>query len=212
MEEQLSLFDFESTHTDDGFICGCDEAGRGPLAGPVTVAAVILPDGFDVSILNDSKKMSERKREESAIVIKEKAIAYSVVFIDEKTIDKINILRATLCGMKRCYEEIRKDHEISAYYVDGNRKPDIKDGTYVEAVVKGDAKIPQIMAASILAKTERDHYMREMDEMYPAYGFAANKGYGTKRHYDALAQYGPCPIHRKTFLPVENMPSSLNLL
>ena len=203
MEEQLSLFDFDASDLKNGWICGCDEAGRGPLAGPVTVAAVILPPDFNTSILNDSKKMSEKKREEAALVIKEKAVAYSVVFIDEKTIDKINILRATMQGMKQCYEEIRKDHEIAAYYVDGNRKPDISDGTYVEAVVKGDGKIPQIMAASILAKTERDHYMKKMDELYPAYGFAANKGYGTKSHYEALAKYGPCPIHRKTFLPKE---------
>ena len=151
MEEQLSLFDFDASDLKNGWICGCDEAGRGPLAGPVTVAAVILPPDFDTSILNDSKKMSEKKREEAALVIKEKAVAYSVVFIDEKTIDKINILRATMQGMKQCYEEIRKDHEFAAYYVDGNRKPDISDGTYVEAVVKGDGKIPQIIQSVISA-------------------------------------------------------------
>lgn len=195
MEEQLSLFDFHC----DGLVCGCDEAGRGPLAGPVAAAACILPQDFDFSILNDSKKLSEKQRLEAEAVIRKKAAAFSIVFISAQEIDEINILQATMKAMKLCYEEIRAKEKISVFYVDGNRKPDIRD-TEVEAVIRGDGKIPSIMAASILAKTARDRLMLELDRLYPQYGFARNKGYGTKEHYAALQKYGPCPEHRRTFL------------
>ena len=195
MEEQLSLFDFHC----DGLVCGCDEAGRGPLAGPVAAAACILPQDFDFSILNDSKKLSEKQRLEAEAVIRKKAAAFSIVFINAQEIDEINILQATMKAMKLCYEEIRAKEKISVFYVDGNRKPDIRD-TEVEAVIRGDGKIPSIMAASILAKTARDRLMLELDRLYPQYGFARNKGYGTKEHYAALQKYGPCPEHRRTFL------------
>ena len=195
MEEQLSLFDFHY----DGLVCGCDEAGRGPLAGPVAAAACILPPDFDFSILNDSKKLSEKQRLEAEAVIRKKAAAFSIVFISAQEIDEINILQATMKAMKLCYEEIRAKEKISVFYVDGNRKPDIRD-TEVEAVISGDGKIPSIMAASILAKTARDRLMLELDRLYPQYGFARNKGYGTKEHYAALQKYGPCPEHRRTFL------------
>lgn len=194
-EEQLSLFDF----TRPGATAGCDEAGRGPLAGPVVVAAVILPPDFNVSILNDSKKLSPKQREEAALEIKRKATAWTSVFIDPEEIDRVNILNATLEGMKRCYWYLADKYQISRYLVDGNRAPAI-EGADVEAIVKGDAKVPQIMAASIIAKTERDHYMTEMAKTYPLYGFEMHKGYGTRMHYEALEKYGPTPIHRRTFL------------
>lgn len=195
MEEQLNLFDFSHP----GYICGCDEAGRGPLAGPVCAASCILPDDFDTSILNDSKKLSEKKRAELEIQIKEKALCWSTVFIFQDEIDEINILNATMKAMKLSYLRISRQFPVSRFLVDGNRKPPVAD-TEVEAIVKGDAKIPQIMAASILAKTERDRYMINMDRLYPEYGFAIHKGYGTRRHYEAIKEYGPTPLHRLSFL------------
>lgn len=195
MEEQLTLFDF-SHH---GYICGCDEAGRGPLAGPVCAASCILPDDFDTSILDDSKKLTEKKRAELEILIKEKALCWSTVLIFQDEIDEINILNATMKAMKLSYQRISRQLPVSRFLVDGNRKPPVTD-TEVEAIVKGDAKIPQIMAASILAKTERDRYMINMDRLYPEYGFAIHKGYGTRRHYEAIKEYGPTPLHRLSFL------------
>lgn len=194
-EEQLSLFDFSLP----GLVCGCDEAGRGPLAGPVVVAACILPEDFDTSLLNDSKKLSEKRRFELEPLIRQEAVDFSIVFIDQYEIDRINILRATLDGMRRCYEDISSRHMISTYYVDGNRTPLIENANVV-TVVGGDAKIAQIMAASILAKTARDRYMVQEAEKYPLYGFEKHKGYGTKVHYEAIKKYGPCPLHRLTFL------------
>ena len=198
MEEQLTLFDF----TRAGLVCGCDEAGRGPLAGPVCIAACILPDDFDTSLLDDSKKLSEKRRLALEPMIKANAIDWSIVFIDQDEIDSINILVATMKGMAMCYEEIASRHPISTFFVDGNRTPQIpsdRDANVV-AVVKGDSKIPQVMAASILAKTARDRYMTEMDSRYPQYGFAIHKGYGTRAHIEAIRRFGPCPLHRMTFL------------
>ena len=194
-EEQLSLFDFSLP----GLVCGCDESGRGPLAGPVVVAACILPEDFDTSLLNDSKKLSEKRRFELEPLIRQEAVDFSIVFIDQYEIDRVNILRATLDGMRRCYEDISSRHMISTYYVDGNRTPPIENANVV-TVVGGDAKIAQIMAASILAKTARDRYMVQEAEKYPLYGFEKHKGYGTKAHYEAIKKYGPCPLHRLTFL------------
>ena len=198
MEEQPTLFDF----TRPGFVCGCDEAGRGPLAGPVCAAACILPQDFDTSVLDDSKKLSEKRRFELEPFIRENAVDWSIVFIDQEEIDSINILAATMKAMAMCYEEIATRHPISTFYVDGNRTPAIpsdRDANVV-AVVKGDSKIPEIMAASILAKTARDRFMIEMDTLYPQYGFAVHKGYGTRAHMQALEEFGPCPLHRRTFL------------
>lgn len=198
MEEQPTLFDFSRP----GFVCGCDEAGRGPLAGPVCAAACILPQDFDTSVLADSKKLSEKRRFELEPFIRENAVDWSIVFIDQDEIDSINILAATMKAMAMCYEEIATRHPISTFYVDGNRTPAIpsdRDANVV-AVVKGDSKIPEIMAASILAKTARDRFMIEMDALYPQYGFAVHKGYGTRAHIQALEEFGPCPLHRRTFL------------
>lgn len=176
-------------------ICGVDEAGRGPLAGAVTVAAVILPPDFPIAYLNDSKKLSADKREKAAQLIKEKALDYSVVFIDEKKIDELNILQATLLGMKTACENLRLKPD--RVLVDGNRIPKIDFPC--EAIIKGDSLIPEIMAASILAKTERDRYMQEMALRYPQWQFEKHKGYGTKLHLELCQRYGLSPIHRKSF-------------
>ena len=183
---------------DEKVVCGTDEAGRGPLAGPVVAAAVILPHDFPVEILNDSKKMSEKERVKVEAIIKEKATAWAVSAIRHKIIDKINILNSSLLGMKRSYEKIRDDgYKITILLCDGNKTPDVD--CPVEAIVKGDAKVPEIMAASILAKNHRDRLMDRADKKWPQYGFAHHKGYPTKEHYEALKKYGPCPIHRLSF-------------
>ena len=179
-------------------VCGTDEAGRGPLAGPVVAASVILPPDFPIEILNDSKKMSEKDRVEAEIIIKEKATAWAVSAISHKTIDKINILNSSLLGMKKSYEKIRdRGYNVTILLCDGNKTPDVD--CPVEAIVKGDSKIPEIMAASILAKNHRDRLMDIADKKWPEYGFAHHKGYPTKEHYKALNIYGPCPIHRLSF-------------
>ncbi len=179
-------------------VCGIDEAGRGPLAGPVYAAAVILPTGLEIDGLNDSKKLSEKKREMLFDIICEKAIAYSVGIATEKEIDEINILNATFLAMKRAVEglEIKPDYTL----VDGNRYPNINSDIKEEVVVKGDAKSMSIAAASILAKVSRDRFMLEMTQKYPEYCFEKHKGYGTKLHYEKLAEFGPSPIHRMSFL------------
>lgn len=179
-------------------VCGIDEAGRGPLAGPVYAAAVILPTGLEIDGLNDSKKLSEKKREMLFDIICEKAIAYSVGIATEKEIDEINILNATFLAMKRAVEglEIKPDYAL----VDGNRYPNINSDIKEEVVVKGDAKSMSIAAASILAKVSRDRFMLEMTQKYPEYCFEKHKGYGTKLHYEKLAEFGPSPIHRMSFL------------
>ena len=177
-------------------ICGIDEAGRGPLAGPVFAAAVILPEGLEDLGINDSKKLSEKKRDLLFEQIKEKAVAWSVASASEREIDEINILNATFLAMKRAVEGLSLRPEIAL--VDGNRKP----GTGIEelTLVKGDAKSISIAAASILAKVSRDRYLLELDRQYPQYQFAKHKGYPTKLHYEMIKAHGVSPVHRRSFL------------
>lgn len=191
-------YEFENQYHSEGYnvICGVDEAGRGPLAGPVYAAAVILPDGLENLGINDSKKMSEKKREQLFDIVVENAIAYGVGFSTEKEIDEINILNATFLAMKRAVEAMGVKPDL--VLVDGNRKP----GTGYEelTIVKGDAKSISIAAASILAKVSRDRYMRQLSEKYPEYEFDRHKGYGTKLHYEKIEKYGILPDHRRSFL------------
>jgi len=191
------MLEYEKKLWDAGyeFVAGVDEAGRGPLAGPVYAAAVIFPKGLVIDGVNDSKKLTEKKREQLYDVIKENAIAYSIVSVDEKEIDEINILNAAMKAFKMALDELSQKADFAL--LDGNRAPQM-DIPY-EAVVKGDAKVQAIAAASILAKVERDRYITEMDKIYPQYGFAKHKGYPTKDHKEAVAMYGPSPIHRLTF-------------
>ena len=177
-------------------ICGVDEAGRGPLAGPVCAAAVILPEHLQIPGLNDSKKLTDKKRRELFPVIQEQAVAYGIGLASEQEIDEINILQATFLAMRRALEQLTVRPEIAL--IDGNRETDF--GLPVKTVVKGDSISANIAAASILAKVTRDNIMMELAQKYPEYGFEIHKGYGTKAHYEALRTYGPCPIHRKTFL------------
>ncbi|MBE6827597.1 MAG: ribonuclease HII [Ruminococcaceae bacterium] len=191
-------YSIENEYADNGYktICGIDEAGRGPLAGPVCAAAVIMPSGCEIEGLNDSKKLTEKKREALFDVIREKALAYSVAFADEKEIDEINILNATFLAMKRAVEGLEITPDL--LLVDGNQKP--KTGIDEVTVVKGDAKSVSIAAASVLAKVSRDRLMLEYAKKYPEYEFEKHKGYGTKLHYEKIAEYGISEIHRKTFL------------
>ncbi len=177
-------------------ICGIDEAGRGPLAGPVYAAAVILPPDCVIDGLNDSKKLTEKKREKLFDEIKEKALAYGIASADEKEIDEINILNATFLAMKRAVDSLSVKPDLAL--VDGNQKP--HTGIEEVTVVKGDAKSMSIAAASVLAKVSRDRFMLETAKKYPQYEFERHKGYGTKLHYEKIAQYGVCEIHRRTFL------------
>ena len=178
------------------FICGVDEAGRGPLAGPVCAAAVILPPHLEISGLNDSKKLTDKRRRELYPLIKEKALAYGIAFATHEEIDGINILQATYLAMERALGQLSVKPDIAL--IDGNRAKDF--GLPVQTVVKGDSLSANIAAASVLAKVTRDDVMLEIASTYPQYGFEVHKGYGTKAHYEALTQYGPCPIHRMTFL------------
>ena len=191
-------YSIENEYREKGFniICGVDEAGRGPLAGPVYAAAVILPSDCVIEGLNDSKKLTEKKREALFDEIKEKALAYGIASADEKEIDEINILNATFLAMKRAIASLSVKPDLAL--IDGNQKPhtDIEEVT----VIKGDAKSMSIAAASVLAKVSRDRFMLEMAEKYPQYEFARHKGYGTKLHYEKITQYGVCDIHRRTFL------------
>lgn len=193
------LWNFEHELIEQGYelICGVDEAGRGPLAGPVCAAAVILPTDLEIEGLNDSKKLTEKKRDALYDIIIEKALAYGIAMVSEKVIDEINILQATFLAMKGAVEamELTPDYVL----IDGNREPDLGQ-LPVKTIVKGDSRSANIAAASILAKVTRDRYMMEMDREYPQYGFAVHKGYGTKKHYEALTQHGHCPIHRLSFL------------
>lgn len=177
-------------------VCGIDEAGRGPLAGPVCAAAVLLPEGLVIDGLNDSKKLSEKKRELLFPVIEENALAFGIGFADEKEIDEINILQATFLAMRRAFDAMQR--RCDYVLVDGNRMPPMP--VPGETVVKGDAKSPSIAAASILAKVSRDRVMLEYAKQYPEYQFEKHKGYGTKAHVEALHAFGPSPIHRRTFL------------
>ena len=190
---------YEAAAREKGYtaICGVDEAGRGPLMGPVCAAAVILPEGVELEGVNDSKKLSEKKREALFEVIKEKALAYSVAYASVEEIEEVNILNATYLAMNRAIEGLK----LSADYalIDGNRVPkDIKIDC--ETVVKGDAKSLSIAAASILAKVSRDRLVLEYDKELPEYGFAAHKGYGTAAHIEAIKKYGPSKYHRPSFL------------
>lgn len=191
-------WEFEEKAWQNGYsaVCGVDEAGRGPLAGPVCAAAVILPAGIVIEGLNDSKKLSEKKREALFDIITENAVSWSVSLVDEKTIDEINILQATYRAMRQAVEGL--PHPADFAYIDGNRMEEL-DLPY-ECVVSGDARIPSVAAASIVAKVTRDRLMRDFAVRYPVYGFERHKGYGSRAHHEALLQYGPCPIHRRTFL------------
>lgn len=177
-------------------LCGVDEAGRGPLAGPVCAAAVILPAGLEIPGLNDSKKLSEKQREALFEPIKAAAKAYGIAFATVDEIENLNILNATFLAMNRAISQLSPQPELAL--IDGNRNTGITVPS--RCVVKGDSRCADIAAASVLAKVSRDRYMLEMAEKYPEYGFERHKGYGTKLHYEAIRQYGPCPIHRLSFL------------
>lgn len=176
--------------------CGVDEAGRGPLAGAVYAAAVILPEGLEIPGLNDSKKLSEAKREALAPIIKEQAAAFCIASASVEEIERLNILQAALLAMHRAVEGLSLTPDF--VLADGNQPPCVP--MQVGTLVGGDAKSASIAAASVLAKTARDAALRELDRQYPEYGFAAHKGYGTKAHYAAIDRYGPCPEHRMSFL------------
>jgi ribonuclease HII len=195
---RIDLWEIENEHFAKGvkLICGVDEAGRGPLAGPVCAAAVILPPNLQIPGLNDSKKLTDKRRRELMPIIKEQALAYGIAFASHEEIDEINILQATFLAMERALAQLKIQPELAL--IDGNRQKDF--GINVETVVKGDSRSANIAAASVLAKVTRDDYMEAMALEYPGYGFEIHKGYGTKAHYEALRALGPSPIHRMTFL------------
>lgn len=194
----IDMWEFEHKFKSEGcqFICGVDEAGRGPLAGPVCAAAVILPMDFDIPGLNDSKKLTDKKRRELFPIICTNAIAYGIAFADHEEIDQINILQATYLAMERAISKLQIKPDMAL--IDGNRAKDF--GIPCQTIVGGDGRSASIAAASVLAKVTRDDYMVEMANLYPRYGFEIHKGYGTKVHYAALSEHGPSPIHRMTFL------------
>lgn len=194
----INMWEIEDGFYADGvkIICGVDEAGRGPLAGPVCAAAVILPPHLEIPGLTDSKKLTDKKRRELFPVIKEQAITYGIGLASEQEIDEINILQATFLAMQRALDQLSVKPELAL--IDGNREKNF--GVPVKTVVKGDSLSMNIAAASILAKVTRDDIMVEMAEKYPNYGFEIHKGYGTKAHYAALTANGASPIHRKSFL------------
>jgi Ribonuclease HII len=194
----MDWFEYEKLAKKNGhnIICGIDEAGRGPLIGPVYAAAVVLPIDVDIDGINDSKKLTEKKRELLFDVICEKAVAYGIGFATAKEIDKINILQATYLAMSRAYDNLGVVADW--VLVDGNRMPPLP--TEGETIVKGDAKSASIAAASILAKVSRDRVLNELDAQYPEYGFIKNKGYGTKVHYAAIKKHGILDEHRLSFL------------
>lgn len=191
-------YEYENMLKKQGYkiVCGVDEAGRGPLAGPVFAAAVILPDDLGDLGINDSKKLSEKKRDALFDVIKEKALAYSIASADEKEIDEINILNATFLAMTRAVEGLEIKPDIAL--IDGNRKANT--GVEEMTLIKGDAKSISIAAASILAKVSRDRYLLELDEKYPEYQFRKHKGYPTALHYEMIKEHGISPVHRLSFL------------
>ncbi|MGM9592417.1 MAG: ribonuclease HII [Oscillospiraceae bacterium] len=192
------LWELENEIYDSGvsLICGVDEAGRGPLAGPVCAAAVILPRNIDIAGLNDSKKLSEKNREKLYDEICEKAVSFGIAFASVEEIEQLNILNAAMLAMNRAIAQLEPKPELAL--IDGNRSSAIEINS--RCVIKGDAKCADIAAASILAKVTRDRYMLEMAEKYPEYHFERHKGYGTKVHYEALREYGACEIHRPSFL------------
>ena len=189
---------YENTAYEKGYnlVCGVDEAGRGPLAGPVCAAAVVLPKGLILEGVNDSKKLTEKKREALFDVITEQALDWSIAFATVEEIEEINILNAAMLAMKRAVEELKNPVDFAI--IDGNRKPPLEIDC--EAVVKGDAKSMSVAAASILAKVSRDRILRQYAVDYPQYGYEKHKGYGTKVHVEALKKYGPCEVHRPSFL------------
>lgn len=193
-----TMWEIEDSFYTQGYkvICGVDEAGRGPLAGPVCAAAVILPEHLEIPGLTDSKKLTDKKRRALFPVIQERAIAFGIGFASEQEIDEINILQATFLAMKRAMEQLKVRPDLAL--IDGNRETDF--GLPVRTVIKGDSLSLNIAAASVLAKVSRDDVMLRLAETYPAYGFDIHKGYGTRAHYEALEKFGPCPIHRKSFL------------
>lgn len=198
MSDEKNMWEIEHSYFAKGMklICGVDEAGRGPLAGPVCAAAVILPADLEIPGLNDSKKLSDKRRRELFPVIKEQALAYGIAFADHSEIDEINILQATFLAMERAIKLLNIQPDL--VLIDGNRTKDF--GIPAVPVIHGDGLSANIAAASVLAKVTRDDYMMEMAQNYPQYGFDIHKGYGTKAHYAALTEYGPCPIHRMSFL------------
>lgn len=199
LERLTNLKQIEKELYNKGFdkICGIDEAGRGPLAGPVVVAGVIMPQDSIIEGVNDSKKVSEKKREKLYDLIIEEAISYSVAIIGQDVIDDINILNATKKGV----EEVVKGLDVKPDLIIVDALTHINtQGIPYDSIIKGDAKCYNIAAASILAKVTRDRIMRQWDEIYPQYGFSSHKGYGTAKHIQAIKEYGPCPIHRNTFI------------
>ena len=194
----IDMWAIERDCFDAGYqlVCGVDEAGRGPLAGPVCAAAVILPPMLDIPGLTDSKKLTDKKRRELFDIIVDRAIAYGIALVGEKEVDEINILQATFRAMQQAVSRLNMVPDL--VLIDGNRAPAM--GMPVKTVVKGDSLSASIAAASILAKVTRDRLMEDLDASYPQYGFSVHKGYGTKRHYAALREFGPCAIHRMTFL------------
>lgn len=194
----MDWLEFEKEALAKGYksVCGVDEAGRGPLAGPVCAAAVILPEGVIIDGVNDSKKLSEKKRESLFDVIREQALSYSIAHATVDEIEEINILNATMLAMRRAIDglDIKADYAM----IDGNKIPPLDIDA--ECIVKGDAKSMSIACASILAKVSRDRLLYKYAEEYPMYGFDKHKGYGTKVHREAILKYGPCPYHRKSFL------------
>ena len=194
----INMWEIENVHFSNGVavICGVDEAGRGPLAGPVCAAAVILPPNLEIPGLTDSKKLSDKRRRELYPVIMEQAVTYGIGFASHEEIDEINILQATFLAMERALAQLNVKPDLAL--IDGNRQKDF--GLPVETVVKGDSLSASIAAASVLAKVTRDDVMLVMAKEYPGYGFEVHKGYGTKAHYEALRNLGPCPIHRMSFL------------
>lgn len=194
----MDWLEFENKAIANGYkaVCGVDEAGRGPLAGPVCAAAVILPEGVEIDGVNDSKKLTEKKREALFDVIREQALAYSIAYATVDEIEEINILNATMLAMRRAVDglSVKADYAM----IDGNKIPELNIDA--ECIVKGDARSMSIACASILAKVSRDRLLYKYAEEYPMYGFDKHKGYGTKAHREAILEYGPCPYHRKSFL------------
>ena len=195
---EINLWAIEDACKEEGYrlICGVDEAGRGPLAGPVCAAAVILPEHLEIPGLNDSKKLSDKRRRELFPIIQESALAYGIGFASPEEIDEINILQATFLAMRRAISQLHVTPDLAL--IDGNRETDF--GVPCRTVIKGDSLSANIAAASVLAKVSRDDLMLTAAEEYPGYGFEIHKGYGTKAHYAALEEKGPCAIHRRTFL------------
>lgn len=196
--EEINWYLYEEEAAAEGFsrVCGIDEAGRGPLAGPVFAACVVLRPGEEIAGLNDSKKLSEKKRELLFDEITAHAADYSIAMASEQEIDEINILQATFLAMRRAFNDLHTKPDLAL--IDGNRAPGLEVAE--RTIVRGDAKSASIAAASILAKVSRDRYLYDLDSRYPQYQFAKHKGYGTKLHYEMLAQYGISPVHRRSFL------------